>query len=127
MEHACECDDIAVGALTEWLEQLVDDPAIAEREEPAELEIDGDAIGVHDLAGAEIVLAVRAVIDADGDELLESSLEYIERDATGGDGRTPIVTIALDHLRAPTPTVERRLREHRKRRETRASDVDGLF
>lgn len=99
----------------------------SECEEPPDLEFDGDAIDVHDLAGEEIVLAVKAVIDADGDGLLESSLPCIERDATGEDGRTPIVTIALDYLEDPTPIVEQRLREHCQRREMRASDVDGLF
>lgn len=127
VEYLSECRDIPVDALIRWLERLAEDPSLINRERPPELTLDGDATDVRELAGAEVLLAGEAVAETGGDELLESALAYVEKDIKGDGGRTPLVTLVVDYINEPSPIVRQRLRERVDRRQTRDSDVEGLF
>lgn len=114
-------------ALGEWLGRLADDPDLGTRESPPEVRLDGEAVGVYDLAPAGVVAAAAAVAETDDDDLLRAAVGYAESDLDAGDESSPFVTLTLDYVRDPAPIVRQRLREHVGRRRSRAADVEGLF
>jgi len=118
---------IDADALVEWLGRLAADPTLGAREPPPDVRLDGEAVGVYDLAPAGVVAAVEAVAETDDDDLLRAAVGYAESDLDAGDESSPFVTLALDYVRDPAPVVRRRLRDHVGRRRSRAADVEGLF
>jgi len=126
-EYLPDCAAVDADALRAWLERLAVDPDVGRREEPPELRLDGDVVGIYDLAPAEVVAAAEAVAAAEDDDLLRRAAGYAERDIAEGETTSPFVTLTLDCVRDPTPVVRARLEEHVDRRRTRESDVEGLF
>jgi len=122
------CEGIDVDALGGWLDRLAADPTLGEREEPPEIRLDGpETVGVYDLTPEGVVAAAEAVAEATDDDLLRVAAGYAEADLGDGDESSPFVTLTLDYVRDPAPSVRQRLREHVDRRRTRAADVEGLF
>ena len=118
---------VDAGALVEWLGRLAADPDLGTRESPPEVRLDGEAVGVYDLAPAGVVAAAEAVAETGDDDLLRAAVGYAESDLDAGDESSPFVTLTLDYVRDPAPIVRQRLREHVGRRRSRAADVEGLF
>lgn len=125
--YLTDCSDVDTESLRAWLERLVTDPTVGRETDPPELRLDGEVIGIYDLSPAEAVVAIEAVAGIEGDDLLRTACGYAERDIADRDARSPFLTLALECITDPKPVVRQRLREHVDRRETRDSDVEGLF
>lgn len=126
-EYLTDCAVVDVDALRAWLERLAADPGVGRGQEPPELRLDGEALGIDDLSPAAVVAAAEAVAAAEDDDLLERAGDYAARDVAEGETTSPFVTLTMDYINDPTPVVRQRLEEHVDRRRTRASDVEGLF
>lgn len=127
IDYLDDCSGVDVDALRAWLERVAADPGVSRDDDPPELRLDGGAVGIYDLTPPEVVAAAEAVAETEDGDLLYKAVGYAERDLEDGNPTSPFVTLTLDYIRDPTPIVRQRLTEHVERRETRESDVEGLF
>ncbi len=127
IQYLTSCSGIDAEALRSWLTTVAADPAVARDTEPPQLRLEGEAIGIYDLSPPAVVAAAEAVAESEADTLIKTAAGYVERDLDDGAATSPFVTLTLDYMSDPTPIVRQRLKEHVERRETRESDVEGLF
>ena len=113
--------------LSAWLARLESDPGLGAREHPPPLQVDGTHVGVDGLEFPTASLAVEALAETRGDEVVERAVEYAETDLATGRPTSPFVTLTLDYLTGGDEIVRTRLAQHVERRETRDGDVSGLF
>ncbi|GAD51876.1 hypothetical protein MBEHAL_0636 [Halarchaeum acidiphilum MH1-52-1] len=121
---------VSVADLRGYLETAADDPAVLERRRPPALTVDGEPIALDDLAIEEVFALAPALADAVGGERerIEKAVEYARADLDES-GTSAFVTLCYDVVTDPEarPIAYQRLVERVDRRETRETDVEGLF
>ncbi len=118
----CGYDD-----LRSWIDRLADDPALAERERPPLLHIDGDAVTVDSLEFPAAAYAAEALAETRGDEPVEQACEYALADLEAGNEASPFFPLILAYLTDESPAVRQRIADYVDRRQTRETDVNDLF
>ena len=119
--------DVDTKALSAWLARLEADPGFGAREPPPRLRVDGTVVLPESLEFPAAGLAIEALAETRGDEVVERAVEYAERDLADGRPTSPFVTLTLDYLTGGDAIVKTRLAQHVERRATRDEDVSGLF
>ena len=113
--------------LRAWLRRLAADPELGERERPPPVAVEGTVVTVDDLRFPAAAIAVEALAETRGDELVEQAVAYAEADLEAGNETSPFVALVLSYLRSDAPVVRERIAEHVRRRRSRDGDVEGLF
>ncbi|WP_331235060.1 DUF309 domain-containing protein [Natronorarus salvus] len=114
------------------LSLLASDPEWIERSEPPPLTHENEALSLSELDFEESTIAA-AVFAEEGDgydeAIVETAIEYADRDLESGYETSPFVTLVLDFAREPDrrEIAYRRLEEHVSRRLAEEEDVSGLF
>lgn len=123
--------DVRLGPIRSFLAELAADPELVERRRPVSLVHEGDTptletLGFEPTAIAATVLAPELGFD---DEPLEQARTYARRDLAAGDDDSRFITLLFDFVRENDHRgiIYQRLTDHVGRRETRESDVEGLF
>jgi hypothetical protein len=122
---------VNVDTVRTYLAGLERDPERVERGPPPRLTHAGDEVGPGDLEFD----ATAVVADILADELgydeatVERAVEFARADLAAGDTGSRFVTLLFDFVRDDThrAVVCQRLASHVEARDTRESDVDGLF
>jgi hypothetical protein len=117
-----------------WLRTCRDDVAAAGR--PPPLELDGERPGLADLEypAAAVAAPLVAAATSDDADTLRAGAEYALADLRDEVVGSPFVTLVLDFLDESDRDgpdrrgiVAQRLAQHVQRRQSRESDVEGLF
>jgi hypothetical protein len=123
--------DVNVAAVRRYLTTLEADPAFIERRHPLELTHDGTPLALTDLRFDATVVAAELLAEERGydEDLIASARSYARVDIDDEVTSSPFVTLLFDFVREPEdrPIIVQRLSEHVQRRESRESDVSGLF
>lgn len=115
-----------------FLPELERDPETAS-EEPPDLRYEGRRLTLSDLefpAARHAAAAVAEDLEGYDETVLERAGEYAVADLGAGEATTPFVALVLDFVdpgEASRALVYARLERHVEKRDTEASDVDGLF
>lgn len=125
---------VNVGAVRDYLAALEAEPAVATREPPVALSIEGVEPRLAALEFPAVGLAARALAeDTDHAALVERAVAYAERDLAADRVGSPVVALLADYCRGQAGgdpdvgPVLARLRGHVERRAQRDADVEGLF
>ena len=126
-----EYRSVRLPPIRSFLAALAADPELVERRPPVRLEHEGETptlgtLGFEPTAVAATVLAEELGVD---EAPVERAREYAERDLEAGDDDSQFITLLFDFVREEDHRgiVHQRLTDHVNRRETRESDVEGLF
>ncbi len=114
-----------------YLEKIADDPELIERREPPQVTHEGDVPTLADLTVEQIGTAAVILAEEWGytQKPLEQAAEYARTDFEGGDAGSQFISLLFDFVLEEDRRglVYQRLGQHVDRRETRESDVEGLF
>ena len=113
------------------LAELAADPEHIERQPPPALTHRGTALALADLRFEATGVAAGVLAEEHGydEKLLETAVGYARQDLESELVASPFVTLVFDFVREPENRgiVLQRLGEHVDRRQSRDSDVTGLF
>ncbi|WP_226011734.1 DUF309 domain-containing protein [Halomicrobium salinisoli] len=139
---------VNLGDVRPFLAEVAADPEHAERTAPPALTYEGVALGYDDLGFQSTAVAAEVLAEADGydEDAVEQAVTYAREDlanrgvdtmaddvggavqrGTVGDDTFVSLVFAFVRDAEQRPLVAERLGQHVQRRESRESDVEGLF
>lgn len=122
---------VSVGDVRRYLARLATDPELIERRSPLSVTHHGkQLLPAHlDLGATCVAAAVLAEEHGYDEALIEDAVAYARADIAEDVTSSPFVTLLFDFVRDPDNRgiICQRLGEHVDRRNSRESDVEGLF
>ena len=124
-------EGVNVREVRDWLSRVERDPELVERESVLALTHGGETVQLADLEYPAVAVAAPLVAEATGydEAVVERGAEYALADLAAEEVGSPFVTLVLDVLTAGArrPVVLQRLEQHVERRQSKETDVEGLF
>ena len=122
---------VNVGDVRRYLARLATDPELIERRSPLSVTHHGERLVPADLDLEATCVAAAVLAEEHGydESLIEDAIEFVRADVAGEVTSSPFVTLLFDFVREPDNRgiICRRLGEHVDQRNSRESDVEGLF
>ncbi|ELZ06773.1 DUF309 domain-containing protein [Natrialba aegyptia] len=123
--------NIELQPIRSFLTSLADDPELVERRPPVRIEHEGTVPSLATLDLDSTLIAAPVLAEATGYETapIEQAREYAESDLEAGGDDSRFIALLFDFVREDDARgiVYQRLTSHVERRQTRESDVEGLF
>ncbi|ELY98651.1 DUF309 domain-containing protein [Natrialba asiatica] len=123
--------NIELQPVRSFLTSLAADPELVERRRPVRIEHDGTVPSLVTLDLDSTLIAAPVLAEAMGYETapIERAREYAESDLEAGADDSRFIALLFDFVREDDARgiVYQRLTSHVERRQTRESDVEGLF
>ncbi|WP_323173089.1 DUF309 domain-containing protein [Natrialba sp. PRR66] len=123
--------NIELQPIWSFLTSLADDPELVERRPPVRIEHEGTVPSLATLDLDSTLIAAPVLAEATGYETapIEQAREYAENDLEAGGDDSRFIALLFDFVREDDARgiVYQRLTSHVERRQTRESDVEGLF